>query len=313
MPVTQVSVRLRTIFLLLLALAFSCAAVEQDLSLEGGYHALASEDYSLAYRTFNKLAREGEAEALFPLALFYQRGWGKVREDIDKACALFFRAARADIPKAQQEYGHCIIEGYSNPSVNPVVWLERAYQNGIYEAACDIGRLYLGSTWQEYDVGKALLWCHKAAEKSALKAQVTLGDIYFQLSEFDQAEFWYQQAINSGSGESAFKLATLYLKAVEVAPNTDYPSHKALYLMELASSYKVEQAYIPTAQLYWKKLRASSNETEALLAKSYLWAKTADIVNSTKQTQRLLFEIQQELPKEWKRELDLKVEMFLNK
>lgn len=312
MLVTQVRFNLQTIFLCLLFVAFQCDAAKQEFSIEEGYQALSDGDHALAYRVFSQLKLQGEPEASFPLALFYRWGWGEVKQDLTKACELFYVAARTGVPKAQQEYAHCLLQGNSHSSESPVVWLERAYQNGIYEAACDIGRLYLDSDWHKYDVGEALSWCHKAAERSAIEAQETLGDIYSQLSELTQAEFWYQQAIDNGSGESAFKLATLYLKAVEVTPSDHYPASKALYLMELASSHKVEQAYSPTAHLYWKKLSSADKDSEALLAKSYLWAKAADTVNSTQQTQYLLSEIEQELPSGWKLDLDKKVEIFLS-
>ncbi|ANW26189.1 hypothetical protein BA953_18620 [Vibrio coralliilyticus] len=283
--------------------------------LARGYEALERGDYSQSYEVFHRLVSQKSPEAYFVLALFYKLGWGEIEKDADKACELFQLAAKHDVPYAQHEYGFCLM-GHRplNNHERPKVWFESAYKNGVYEAACDIGRLYLGSEWQDRDLNLAIEWCNKAAERSAVKAQITLGDIYASYPEvFDaeKAEFWYLQAINSNSGEAAFKLASLYLQVTGQDIENDHASNKALYLMEIASSLQVKKAYRPTALLYWKKLQHTDKNHSEILAKSYLWAKAAYQTEPGGDSEQLLKAIEKELPIQWKSKLDLQVEEFL--
>jgi len=284
--------------------------------LTRGYDALAIEDYPLSLSIFKQLGEQGSSEANFALALFYKMGWGEVKQDLEQACKLFSVAAKHGIPAAQQEYGHCLLHGgITNVSESPSDWFELAYKNGIYEAACDKGRLYLGSKWHKTNVHSAVEWCQRAAQKNAVKAQETLGDIYISNSEVfnvERAEFWYQQAINNRSGEAAYKLALLYLEATAEEGGDDHSSNKALYLLEIASSLKLEKAYQPTAKLYWKKRQQTEQHSSKIVAKSYLWAKAAQQATPSDDTTLLLEEIEREMPHQWKSRLDAQVEEFLN-
>lgn len=289
-------------------------AESQNKMLTRGYEALARGDYAQSLEIFTGLVKQSSPEAHFVSALFYKFGWGEVNQDLGKACDLFLYAAENGIPVAQQEYGYCIMQ-LKSPDSNefPSDWFKLAYEGGVYEAACDIGRLYLGTVWRERNLPLAIQWCQQAAERSAVKAQVTLGDIYISNSEvlnLEQADFWYTQAINNDSGEAAFKLAILYLKVIGQQKGDASTSNKALYLMEIASSRRIEKAYEPTAKMYWKKLQSSDKNNSELLAKSYVWAKASHQVNPTYDSARLLKEIESELPEHWKGKLDLQVEEF---
>ncbi|MDV6250357.1 tetratricopeptide repeat protein [Vibrio sp. EA2] len=307
--------------LLVCSLAYSSAnlAENENNLLAKGYESLARGDYVQSFEIFTQLAKQNSAEANFVSALFYKHGWGDIDKDPAKSCEFFASAAEKGIPVAQQEYGFCVMQNHAvGLNEQPGDWFKLAYESGVYEAACDLGRLYLGTVWQERNLPLAVQWCQKAAERSAVNAQVTLGDIYISHSEvfdLERVEFWYTQAINNGSGEAAYKLASLYLKVVGVKSGAENANNKALYLMELASSRHIEKAYEPTAKMYWSKLhnsgKSSSEKVRSeLLAKSYVWAKAAHQVNSTDDAARFLGEIEKELPAQWKEELDFQVQEF---
>ena len=312
------------LILIICSLAYSSTnfAENENNLLAKGYESLARGDYAQSFEIFTRLAKQNSAEANFVSALFYKHGWGELDKDPVKACEFFYSAAEKGVPVAQQEYGFCVMQNNAvGLNEQPGDWFKLAYESGVYEAGCDLGRLYLGTDWHERNLPLAIQWCQQAAERSAVKAQVTLGDIYISHSEvfdLERVEFWYTQAINNGSGEAAYKLGTLYLKVVGVKNGDEYANNKALYLMELASSRHIEKAYGPTAKMYWKKLHNSaqsgSDEVRSeLLAKSYVWAKAAHQVNSTADTARFLGEIEKELPIQWKEELDFQVEEFNEK
>lgn len=293
----------------------SSYAESSNGSLASGYEALAAENYEQSFEIFSALVNQGSTEAHFSLALFYKNGWGQVESNPKRACELFSYAAKNGIPVAQQEYGYCIVHNHGvDISDKPQEWFKKAYNDGVYEAACDIGRLYLGTQWQQRNLPLAINWCKQAAQRSALKAQVTLGDIYANYSEvfnIEQAEFWYTQAINNDSGEAAYKLAKIYLRLIGQQQGGEDTANRALFLMELASSRFMEKAYEPTAKMYWKKLQSSATDGSALLAKSYLWAKAAHHVNPTAQATQFLAEVERELPTQWKTKLDSQVEEFI--
>ncbi|KLN64890.1 hypothetical protein ZX61_10745 [Vibrio sp. VPAP30] len=301
--------------LMMLSLVFTSLSYAEDQKeqLTRAYDALAIEDYSLSFGMFERLGQKGSSEAHFALALFYKFGWGEVKQDLEQACHLFSVAAKKGIPAAQQEYGFCLLHHES--SENPSDWFELAYESGVYEAACDKGRLYLGTKWYVPNVHSAIEWCQRAAERNAVKAQVTLGDIYstnHKVFDAATAEYWYQQAINNRSGDAAYKLALLYLEATGETQGDEHSSNKALYFFEVASSLKLEKAYQPTAQLYWKKLQQMDQDGSQMMAKSYLWAKAAQQVMPSDETALLLDEIEREIPPQWKHKLDTQVEAFLN-
>ncbi len=286
-----------------------------SISIEQANFHLANKEFAQAYTQFEKLAQESNPQALFTLALFYKYGWGNTEESSTKACTLFLRSAELGVPKGQHEYGLCI-ERYEveNADNDPSRWFSLAYENGIYEAACDIGRLYLDTHWKAKDISQAIEWCTKAAQKNAVKAQVTLGDIYItypEVFDVDNAEYWYQQAIDNNSGEAAYKLGSLYLQAMSQNTDNDSASNRALFLMEIASSRYIEKAYSPTAKLYWKKHQSSDVKDGSFLAKSYIWMKAANHFNPTREHAEWLNIIKAELPTEWKPELDVKVGEFL--
>ncbi|WP_105188214.1 tetratricopeptide repeat protein [Pseudoalteromonas sp. T1lg48] len=308
--------RLRLV-LLVCSLAYPSLTFAENTKelLTRGYKALAEEDYSQSFEIFSRLVKQNSPEGHFTSALFYKHGWGSVEQDQGKACELFLFAAENGIPVAQQEYGYCVQQNIAlGSNEKPGDWFKQAYNNGVYEAACDMGRLYLGTPWQERSLPLAIHWCQQAAERNAVKAQVTLADIYLSNSEvfnLENAEFWYTQAINNDSGEAAYKLATLYLEVVGQQQGDESTANKALYLMEIASSRYIAKAYAPTAKLYWKKLQTSGKDSSELLAKSYLWAKAAHQVNPTEDSTGFLSEVENELPGKWKGKLDLQVEEFL--
>ncbi|MET2898745.1 tetratricopeptide repeat protein [Vibrio rotiferianus] len=273
-----------------------------------------------AYLIYSKHGELGDPLAQFTLGLFHENGWGKLASDMTLACYYFYEASKQHIPQALKKVGDCIASQTLSLQIkkesHPNYWYKKAYENGIYEAACDLGRLYLGSDWQGFDLDEAIRWCHLAAEKKALNAQVTLGDIYASrtLSSYniEKAEFWYQQAVNGDSGIAAFKLAKLYLSLAQNAEHPEKFYRHATLMMEQASSLKHAAAYSRTAVLYWNEAQLSEGEQASeRLAKSYVWAKVAYRDNPTTTNALNLQTIQSVVPKTWFKELDDKVEQFL--
>ncbi len=317
--------------LLLLGLFFivkhqNVFANTSDLNQEliPAHQLLGEKKYDQAFVLFQKYAEKENALAQMTVGLFYKLAWGNVAQNNEKACSWFYKAASANIPQAQKEMGDCINhlqftfnnnEQDSSLKNTPIYWYKKAFENGIYDASCDIGRLYLGTHWQEINIKKAIDWCLPAAERSAISAQTTLGDIFVLSSPFQNiasAEHWYQQAIQHDSGEAAFKLANLYYSVALNVENKNELQGKALMMMEKSSSLKYSPSYEKTASFYWVKLQeVDENQASSVLAKSYLWAKTAYQVNPTKENLNFLNIILEEMPPAWQEKLDEQVKNFL--
>ncbi|MEW6989906.1 tetratricopeptide repeat protein [Colwelliaceae bacterium 6441] len=280
--------------------------------------------FDQAFKLFQLQAKDN-ALAQMSMGLFYKLAWGKVKQNNQKACQWFYQAASAGIPQAQKEFGDCLnfiefnvngIDKYSITETTPDYWYNKAFESGLYDAGCDIGRLYLGTKWHRKNLKKAIEWCLPAAERSAISAQITLGDIYILPTAYQNitsAEYWYQQAIQRNSGEAAFKLANLYYSAAQQNEEDNHLMAKALLEMEKSSSFKYVPSYEKTASLYWQKLQTATQESASeILAKSYLWAKTAYQVNNNEENLAFLTLIKKEMPERWQKELDAQVNVFLN-
>ncbi|MFT5758716.1 MAG: TPR repeat protein [Alteromonadaceae bacterium] len=313
--------------LFFILIGFSVCVNANDLSrpLVPAQQLLSDGKFDQAFILFQPHAKADNELAQMTMGLFYKLAWGNVPQDHEKACGWFYQAAIANIPQAQKEFGDCInfqhftfknTKQDSNLKTTPTYWYEKAFESGLYDAGCDIGRLYLGTIWQKKNIQKAIDRCMPAAERSAISAQVTLGDIFLLDSPFQNignAEHWYQQAVQHNSGEAAFKLANLYYSAALSVENDNELMGKALMMMEKSSSLKYVPSYEKTASYYWAKLHeAEEEQASSILAKSYLWAKTAYQANPSKENLIFLKAVTEEMPQAWQENLDPQVDDFLD-
>lgn len=285
---------------------------------------LAKSEFDQAFILFKKEANKNNPLAQMTMGLFYKLAWGNVEQDINQSCQWFYKSAQSNIPQAQKEFADCInfndyswglAENNSKEELTPLYWYNKAYENGIYNAACDIGRLYLGTKWQGKDLEQAITWCKISAERSVLTAQISLADILLipgPHQDISSAEYWYQQALLKDSGEAAYKLAGLYYSIAITHNNDKQLLAKALLTMEKSSSLKYQLSYKETASLYWSQLPlVDESQKSAVLAKSYLWAKAAYQVSPNDENSQLLDKVTTEMPAQWQKKLNLQVDKFL--
>ncbi|MDO6445505.1 tetratricopeptide repeat protein [Colwellia sp. 1_MG-2023] len=298
---------------------------DSNQSLQVAQQLLAEEKFDQSFKLFEALAKNNHSLANMTLGLFYKLGWGKVEKNNSQACHWFYQAALSEIPQAQKEFADCINFNYLAAPLEsqltdveslPSYWYKKAFENGLHDAGCDIGRLYLDSKWQNQDIKKVIEWCTPAAERSAVAAQITLGDAYVlssPLQNVARAEYWYQQAVQRNSGQAAFKLANLYYSMVITQQDDTDLMEKAVLMMETSSSLKYAPSYEKTAAIYWRKLATVDAENaSSVLAKSYLWAKTAYQVNPSQENLDFLMLITNEMPESWQPKLDEQVNNFLD-
>lgn len=158
-------------------------------------------DYEKAVSCFEKSAVLGQSDALIRLGKIYLNGLGDIQPNKEKAFHCFFKAAEAD---------------------NALGWEWTAY---CYDYGVGVGK----------DIGNALKWFHKSAEKGMSYSQYMLGMIYgYEVVPPDwiKAAAWFEKAAEQGHSDAQLKLGFYYQHGRGV--KQDYK--KAFQLFEQAAA-----------------------------------------------------------------------------
>lgn len=164
------------------------------------------ENYIKAYECFLSAAEAGHSEAMYYLGCCYKEGDG-VLIDLEKAFYWYFKAALANHKEAQMSLGSCYYFGYGVETnyEEAIIWFSKAAEDGSIEASKWIGNCYS----RLKDSTKAIEWYIKAA-KSDAEALYNIGELYQQKREFSKAVEWYTKAANSNYAKAQMKLGDWY-------------------------------------------------------------------------------------------------------
>lgn len=140
--------------------------------LREGNNAFRNGDYETAFKEWELLADQGEAEALNNLALLYSSGRG-VEKDEHKALGLLLLAAEQSLSEAQYNLGilYGRIEGFERNQVKAVRWLLRAAEQGHTKAQLELTRRYEQGVGVERDYVQALRWAILASDTASGRTQ----------------------------------------------------------------------------------------------------------------------------------------------
>ncbi|NMH59126.1 tetratricopeptide repeat protein [Alteromonas ponticola] len=264
-----------------------------------------------ALHAFELQADKGNGLAQFNLALFHQNGWGDVA-DPQVACHWYAKAANNNIPAAQYETARCILNETDSPDqVDAALkWYLRAFENQIYKAGCEAGKLLLTQQVDKKTLRQGVTLCLDAAEKGSIDAALQVANWYrdgqYLSQSYLSAMHFYALAAPEKQPSAAFQMARILDMGLDV--ETDI--RQAAYWYEVAASQGYEQAYLPVAALYWKLTQDAHSDQAHLLAKAYLWAKTAKQRSSDEVrdvAEKLLVQVSDVIPMAWIEELDKKV------
>lgn len=140
----------------------------------------------------------------------------------------FSSLSKAKRKKAEYIIGFCYYHGGYGVQRNykkAVLWLERAYNNGMKKAAIDIANCYFyGKYCLEKDYKAVVRWLKPCAEKSKY-AQFLLGECYSKggygiKANPKTAFFYYNLSAEGGNTNAIYTLAQYYLKGIGVKSNT---------------------------------------------------------------------------------------------
>ena len=233
----------KIILVLLFIITYSFA-----ITLEDGKLAYDNQDYKKAFKIYEELASNGNANAQYALGLMHAKGNGVI-QDYKKAVYWYEKAAIQGILEAKYMlsfvYRHVDGEGDINKATK---WLIEAAKNGHHEALYDIGTYYYGYYYNSYinkdgkeDYIKAFEYFREAARRGNKDAEREI----LKLEEKDIN--WHIKAANQGLPESQNILGVAYV-AGKVIPEDN---EKAFYWFIKSAKGGSDQALYNIGAMYY--------------------------------------------------------------
>ncbi len=130
-----------------------------------------TKDLTLAVFWYEQAAKHHHKEALFNLAVLYERGEG-VEANPRKAFALYRRSALLGDAPAQCNLAVCYLDGFgAKPNLaKGIEWMRKAARKGDAKAQFNLGSAYLDGEGVRRNMRLARLWLGKAAEQNHHRA-----------------------------------------------------------------------------------------------------------------------------------------------
>lgn len=141
--------------------------------------AWAAGDIAKAKEIWEKMAGDGDAQAMNNLGVLYDQGQG-VEPDAGRAAHWFAMSANAGNPSGMSNYGRILEQGRGMPA-NPseaARWFDMAARKGQAEAQYNLGLLYENGRGVAKDEGAAAAWYSRAASQNQRDALARLGHFY---------------------------------------------------------------------------------------------------------------------------------------
>jgi TPR repeat protein len=179
---TRLIPRLILAFALLALTGGAVAAAPAGTDLDAGLAAVDKQDFDTAFKIFEPLAKAGDTEAQYNLAMLYRSGKG-VAKDMRKCAQWFRRAAEQGLAAAQYQLGYLYDQGEGVEQDNPaaLAWYRKAAEQGHAGAQVNLGVMYANGTGVAQDLKLAYVWFNLAASQGssiAFKNKQILGEAF---------------------------------------------------------------------------------------------------------------------------------------
>jgi TPR repeat protein len=281
---------------------------------------LSNKDYDKSFVLYQGIAKKtNEPLAQFTLALFYDYGWGRSKNQ-HKACQWYEKAAKNEIPAAAAALGRCLETG-SLGKVNYIkaaVWYEKSAKLGLHFSLCHLGDLYINGFGVDKNVNKGIDYCKSSAAQGSIPAMLHLGEYYLadnSTQSNKSALHWFTTAASYRSAEAEYQLGLMSRDGLGLIKNR----YTALNWFEKSASKGYTPAYFPTASHYFNTKNDSNTGfwSKQNLAKSYLWlsASKRSALDDQQEVMvdNMLQKILTVMPEPWLADLDKKVIDHFNK
>ena len=214
---------IKSLFRLVLAATLLATGMETRAGVPEGVEAYRNRDYKLAVKQFVPPAENGDAVALFYIALMYENAEG-LPENFPQAMLLYRRAADMGYAPAQNNLGVMFETkaGTERSYKDAAIWYRKAAAQGNAPAQFNLGLMYYIGRGSDVprSFKEAAAWYLKAAEQGYAPAQNSLARMYEYGQGMPvslmQAYMWYSLA--SETGNEAFK-ANRQAIEVKLAPD----------------------------------------------------------------------------------------------
>ncbi|PKY29630.1 HCP-like protein [Rhizophagus irregularis] len=201
--------------------------------------------------SLEKLAENGDKEAMFNLAICYENGKG-TEKNLEKAFYWYQKVAENGDKEVIFNLAKCyyIGEGTEKNLEKAFYWCQKAAENGVKEAMFNLTLYYRNGEGTEKNLKKAFYWCQKAAENGVNEAMLDLTVYYRNGKETEtnlkKAFYWYQKAAENGNGGAMFNLAVCYRNGEGTEKNLE----KAFYWYQKAAENGYKKAMFNLALCY---------------------------------------------------------------
>ena len=182
-------------------------------------------NYVQALNAFYVLAKAGDAQAQYNVALIYEHGKG-VKKDRAQAMEWYEKAAKSGNGPAAYNLGqiYCNLDNNSTQKFERAKrWYELAAQKGVAQAHNNLAALYLEGKGVEKNKITALEHFKKAAEMGSANAQINLGVLYAWGEDVPndkmKAYINFKKALKAGKSEASQHLDKLCKESAWVCKN----------------------------------------------------------------------------------------------
>ena len=138
---------------------------------QDGVDAYIKGDYKTAFKEWQPLADQGDADAQYNLGLMYGNGRGVLKDD-KQAVKWYRKAADQSVAEAQYNLGWMYANGKGvlKDDKEAVKWYRKAADQGFAEAQYSLGWMYASGKGVLKDMTKAKYWIKKAYENPDVSA-----------------------------------------------------------------------------------------------------------------------------------------------
>lgn len=246
-------------------------------------------DTATALKYYLRAAEAGMVQAMLGCGSIYFEGGAGVEENIDESLKWFKRAADCGSTTAMNNVGFLYVTLDRHDEA--IVWYERAAKFGDVIAMLNLANTYsihyhddkmaqywlekaekLPDTWAirkvaeyyfledvvENHVEKAISLYEKAIELGDAEAFKELGDMYFELNDFESAQKIYHAGANAGSADCMANLGMFLMYAPDSVSEAHHWLSKAveggsIFAIKILGDFHKEHGDYPKALRCYRK------------------------------------------------------------
>lgn len=252
-----------------------------------------NEMYEDAFRWYERIAAQNNAEGFYRLGLCYQNGLG-TEKDFTKAVHCFFKASEMGLIEARYELANAYYfgKGVLMDRVKAIDLFYLAALKGHMISQFMIGRYFMIDmgriddgffiTTSRRDTVEAFKWFMRSAEQGYHPAQRRIGAFYESgtdpcVRNIEKALEWYKKAAEQGNDRALFAIGRLYANGLDES-NPDYGKAYEYYLQAANKGLREAQYRLGISLLFGKGIGKDEDAAIEWIKKSakqgYAAAKT---------------------------------------